>query len=94
MLCSMCDGKLKITVTGGEFFVAEDCDISNVQLEPMTNLEGEAEGLEEMLSIKVECVRDPSHFVFGSATAAVKADVFMRIAMIAREKAANYRQPS
>lgn len=94
MLCNMCNGKLKVTVTGMEFFVREDCVPGEIQFDPLTNIDGTPKEMDEMLAVTVECCNDPSHALFGPSPSAIKAEVFFRIMLAAKQYMQKYIQPT
>jgi hypothetical protein len=85
--CIICGGKLKVTVEGGEFFVREGSTLDNLNFEKIKKIDFEkAEELDAdvMLQVKVECVADPEHMLFGFACGEIRKEIYKRIEFGAR----------
>lgn len=85
--CVICGAKLKVTVEGGEFFVRGGSTLDNLNFEKVKKIDFEkAEELDAdvMLQIKVECVADPQHMLFGFAVQEIKKEIYKRIEFSAR----------
>ena len=84
--CIICGAKLKVTITGGEFFVRAGSTPDNLNFEKAEKIDfSTAEKLDEdvMLEVIVECSADPSHKVFAHIDSVIRTDIYNRIATAA-----------
>lgn len=84
--CIMCNQKLKVTITGGEFFIREGSTENSINFEKAVKINfATAEKLDEdvMLEVVVECSADPSHAVFACIDSKIRAEIYHRIATAA-----------
>ena len=86
--CIECGAKLRIIITGGEFFIRDGSTEDNLNFEKPATLElPNAEKIDEdvMLEVNVECSVDPSHRIFGHTDAKIRVEIYGRIARAAIE---------
>lgn len=94
--CIICNSKLKVTITGGEFFVREGSVEDNINFEKVEKIDfSTAEKLDEdvMLEIIVECSADPSHDIFAHIDSKIRCEIYHRIATAAIELRNKYHNP-
>lgn len=95
--CIICNAKLKITITGGEFLIREGSTEDNINFEKVQKIDfTTAEKMDEdvMLEVNVECSADPSHSVFAHIDSTIRAEIYHRIATAAIELRNKYHNPS
>jgi hypothetical protein len=92
MKCFICQGKLRVSITGGEFYVRDGSEPDNINFEKVTKLISIGEQIDEdiMLTIDVECATDSSHSIFGSTEAAIKYSIYTRIKDASQKLANKY----
>ena len=93
----LCNNKLKITITGGEFFVREGSTGDNINFEKCQKIDfAAAEVLDEdvMLEVNVECSSDPTHSIFTHIDSKIRAEIYHRIATAAIELRNKYHNVS
>jgi hypothetical protein len=86
--CIECGSRIRITITGGEFFIRDGSTEDNLNFEKPVTLElPNAEKIDEdvMLEVNVECATDPSHKIFGHIDAKIRAEIYKRIIYAAQE---------
>ena len=86
--CIECEARLKVVITGGEFFIRDGSTEDNLNFERPATLElPNAKKIDEdvMLEVNVECSADPSHRIFGHTDAKIRAEIYKRIMLAARE---------
>lgn len=84
--CIECEAKLKVTITGGEFFIREGSTEDCINFEKVQKIDFEtAEVLDEdiMLEVNIECSQDPSHRIFGHIDSKIRQEIYQRIAAAA-----------
>ena len=92
--CDTCGAKLRVEVTGGNFYVREGSTLDQLNFEKaedthiITTLDEPAQGeFDEntFLSVNVFCSDDSSHAVFAHTISKVKCEVFARIVVSAKD---------
>ena len=95
--CIICNSKLKVTITGGEFLIREGSVEDNINFEKAQKINfTTAEVLDEdvMLEVNVECSADPSHSVFAHIDSKIREEIYRRIAIAAIELRNKYHNIS
>jgi len=97
LICDQCDAKLKVTVTGGEFFVQEESTPDNINFERAENtkiimLSDEPEKEKDIrdLTVTVTCSANADHLLFSHTVSKIKANIYSRIALAATKNARKY----
>lgn len=92
MKCFICGGKIKVSLKGGEFLIREGSTPDNINYERIVKLIGVPEKIDEdiMFDITIECVADPSHNIFDHTDAAIRYNIYSRIASAAMKLVQKY----
>ena len=87
--CDQCGAKLRVTVTGGMFYVREGSELKNINFEKaddtvLITLEDTPDeevqvDAETTLTVDVCCSVDPDHMLFSHVESEVKRNIFGRI---------------
>jgi len=95
--CMLCNNKLKVTITGGEFLVRGGSTEDNINFEKAQKIDFEtAEVLDEdvMLEVNVECSADSSHDIFAHIDSKIRCEIYQRIATAAIQLRNKYHNVS
>jgi len=92
MNCFLCEGRIKVTIKGGEFLVRNGSTPDNINYERVVKLDAVSEKIDEdiMLTVNIECANDPSHVIFGNTDSSIRVDLYKRIANAAMRLAQKY----
>ncbi len=80
--CIICNNKLRVTLTGGEFLIREGSTPDNINFEKVQKINFEtAEVLnaDVMLELNIECSADASHRVFAGIDSKIRQEIYTRI---------------
>lgn len=84
--CIICEAKLKVTITGGEFYLKDGSTEDNINFEKMQKIDfstGKKIDDDAMLGVNVECSADPSHAIFAFIDSKIRYEIYHRIATAA-----------
>lgn len=84
--CIECNGKLKVTITGGEFLVKDGSTEDNINFEKTEKIDfatAEVLDADVMLEIHIECSNNPAHRIFGHTDSKIRQEIYQRIASAA-----------
>ena len=80
--CIICNSKLKVIITGGDFLVKVGSTNDSINFEKAEKIDfATAEVLDEdvMLEVNVECSADPTHSVFAHVESKIKFEIYQRL---------------
>ena len=86
--CIECGAKLKVTITGGEFFIRDGSTPDNLNFEKIKKVDfttAEELDADVMMEVIVECSCDPTHRVFAHTDALIRREIYERIIRAAVE---------
>ena len=94
--CTTCGAKLRVNVTGGNFFIREGSTLDNINFERADDRQilvqenNYSPSADTSLTIDVVCSENTEHGIFDHAVSKIKLAIYTRIMQAASQKVRKY----